>query len=654
MHRHRASTRALALALLVAAAAGCRNDRGYDVGPLLASIRPTHRAGVAGQVGVGSLAELPLYTIDAQLDLGLLTFQGTEEVVLRNRTGARLTDVVFRLYPNARQLNMQGSQNLTVTEVRVDGEAAAAQLRGPTTLRVPLPDPLDPGDSVTLRVAFRGALPRYQDADADAILQGLGQLFDVLGSGEARGADYGIFGAGAGIVSMGLWYPRLADWTPRGWDATDPAGIGDISTLDLANYRVAVTTARDATVVSTGVLESQHEVEGAPGSLRRTFVAAAVRSFAWQASRSYASQERRVGDVVVRSTFDRAHAEQGNRVADVAAAALTTYERLFGPYPYTELDVVEAPLRGGAGGVEWPGLVTAGRSLYTEPVALTGLFGPASPPAGPSSDFWQETLEFVVAHEISHQYWNAVVGSDSHANPYIDETLAQFSAAAYFRDRYGAEREQQVLDRQVRLNYRLHRFVGGADGAVDRPVEGFASPVEYTGLVYGKGPFYYVELRRELGEAAFWAGMQAYYQRFRFRTVTPADLPAVLAESSGNRPAVDRLTRRWLAEAHGDEDLGQASFAELLEPVLGPDAARLLRDLEGLLGGLTGQGRGQGGQRSGADQALDELLRGLGTGLGDLLRGLGGGSSPSAPQPTPTPQPRAPIERGTPTPPRAI
>jgi hypothetical protein len=628
-----------ALALCVAASTAACGDGGgeYDVTPLLASIRPAQRAGVPGQVGVSSLAELPLYTIDVQLDLALLTFQGFEDVVIRNRTGRQLADVVFRLYPNARQLNVEGSQNLAVTDVQVDGESVASQLRGPTTLRVPLADPLDPGRSVTVRVAFRGALPRYRDADADPIQQGLAQIFDVIGSGEARGGDYGVFGAGAGIVNMGLWYPRLADWTTQGWDASDPAGIGDISTLDLANYRVSITTARDAAVVTTGALETQGDVDSPAGATRRTFVAAAVRSFAWQASRSYASQERRVGDVTVRSTFDRAHADRGARVADIAAAALTSYERLFGPYPYTELDVVEAPLRGGAGGMEWPGLVTAGRSLYQPPASLTGLLGTASPPTSPSQDYWLETLEFVVAHEISHQYWNAVVGSDSELHPYIDECLAQFSAAAYFRDRYGAEREQEVLNRQVRVNYHLHRMLGGADGAVDRPAQAFASTIEYTGLVYGKGPYYFVELRRELGEGAFAQGMQTYYQRFRFRTVSQTDLPNVLAEVSANRPTVDRLTRRWLAEAHGDEDLGQGTFSDVLEPVLGPEASGMLRALENLLGGATGGGQGPG-QRRDRDQSLDDLIRGLGTGLGDLLQGLGAGTGSGSGSGTRQPQ----------------
>jgi hypothetical protein len=45
-------------------------------------------------------------------------------------------------------------------------------------------------------------------------------------------------------------------------------------------------------------------------------------------------------------------------------SALRTFEKIFGPYPYTELEVAESPLIGGAGGVEFPGLITIASMIY--------------------------------------------------------------------------------------------------------------------------------------------------------------------------------------------------------------------------------------------------------------------------------------------------
>jgi hypothetical protein len=626
---------------------GCAGA-GYDPQPYLNAIRPSDRATLPERAGLSSLAELPLYTIDLRLDLELLSLAGHQEVLLRNRYGVPIEDVMLRLYPNARQLNVEGTRNMVVENVTVDGAEAVVQEVSATTLRVQLPETLEPDESMTLAMDFRGTLPRYRSSRGGLLEQGLGQILELLSGGEARGADYGIYGYGDGIANLALWYPRLADRTDRGWDASDPAEVGDISTIALANYRVSVTTVPEAVVVTTGSSESEEELEG---RVRRTFVAGAVRSFAIQASRQFIIQERQVGEVTVRAVFDREHALTGVRMADTAATVLQVYERRFGLYPYAELDVVEAPLRGGAGGVEWPGLVTISRSLLEDPNAMSGMFGPV-PVDGPSREYWDETLEFVVAHEIAHQYWNAVVGSDSRNHPFLDESLAQFSAAQYFSDHYGAERGRQVMERQVRLNYHLHRLMGGADGAVDQPVESFTNVIEYAGLVYGKGPYYLIALRDGLDEGAFWQGMQTYYGRFAFRVAGPADLPAVMSEVSANAPLVEGLTRRWLYESHGDEDLGSAALGEILEPILGPTAARFIQQIEqfftgGLdLGGLLGGG---GGNDDGAEpgQVLQDLLRDvLGGGLQDIFGGRrpgdqGGGGSPQAPNPTPpTPAPR--------------
>lgn len=647
----------LVLVVLVVGCNGrfCSGDEtSYDDAPFLGSLREDQRDDVIRQLGVERLNELPLYTIDVRLDLDTLTFEGSEEVIYFNRTNAPLQDIVLRLYPNARQLNVQGTRNLVVSNVRVNGEEVQAQELSATTLRIPLGGELAPGAATRLELGLRGMIPRYRDAGSQPLFSGLGQLFDLLGSGEARGADYGIYGFGAGIVNMGLWYPRVADRNEQGWDSSDPAEVGDISTTDLANYRVTINAPADVVVLSTGILEEEEEEDQ---RMQRTFVAAAVRSFAWQASRSYASQEQQVGNILIRTTYDRAHAEVGGRVGDYAAAAIAIYEQRFGPYPYTELDVVEAPLRGGAGGVEWPGLVTIGRMLYQDPTAATsGLTGPLGG-ANPSDDYWSETLEFVVAHEVSHQYWNAVVGSDSRTHPFIDESLAQFSAAAYFGERYGAARMERVSERQIRLNYHLMRLLGVADSPVDRPAEQFGNVLEYAGIVYGKGPFFFVSLRRDIGDGAFWQGMRTYYDRYRFRVADADDLPQVMAEVSSNRPVVNMLTQRWLYQTHGDDDLGRPTISSVVEPIFGADAAALIRIFEGLLGGGS---QGSGGTLD-PSRVIDDFIRGLGgTGIRGLLEGLiqpGAGQQPPTQPPgggtppiwNPTPAPGVPQPQPTPT-----
>jgi len=275
----------------------------------------------------------------------------------------------------------------------------------------------------------------------------------------------------------------------------------------------------------------------------------------------------------------------GERVADVAASALSVFERRFGPYPYQRLEVVEAPLTGGAGGMEFSGLIVVSSMLYRpfgkdDPLgalfSMLGAGGEQSPAAG----LLDETLEFTTAHEVAHQWWHALVGSDSRAHPFVDESLAQYSTLLYYEDRHGKERAQRVADSQVRLNYVGMRLMGQPDGPVRGAVSSF-EPLSYAGLVYGKGPFFFREARGKMGEAAFFEGLRRYADEHRFRTASQEG-PVPYLTTGRHERDVRLLARRWLDEAHGDADLGPVDMQSVLGVVLGPDAAKMAPQIEQL------------------------------------------------------------------------
>jgi hypothetical protein len=303
-------------------------------------------------------------------------------------------------------------------------------------------------------------------------------------------------------------------------------------------------------------------------------------------------------------------------VLGAASSALEVFESRFGAYPYTELDVVEAPLVGGAGGVEFSALVTVA-SMFYQPGgagALGQLLGAAGGGAG-AADTQDAMLEFVTAHEVAHQWWHGIVGSDSRAHPWVDESLAQYSAMLWVEARYGAARAQEEGERQVAMNYRAMRMMGVADGAVDRPASAFTRPIAYAGLVYGKGPFLYRELRTALGDTAFFAGLRAYVERWRYR-VAPGRGPIDALATGRQASRVRALARRWLDETHGDDDLGGGDTSSMLGSMLPPE----LRDQ---------LAQDPNSQRM-LEQMMRQMLQGGGSDLGQLLGGAGTGSGSEA------------------------
>jgi aminopeptidase N len=219
-------------------------------------------------------------------------------------------------------------------------------------------------------------------------------------------------------------------------------------------------------------------------------------------------------------------------------------------------------------------------------------------------------LEFITAHEVAHQYFPGLVGSDIRKHPFADEAMAQWAALLYFEDRYGAKRAQTEADRQVLANYHMMRLMDIPDAAVDRPVEAFDSEIAYAGLVYGKGPFFFRELRKLVGDAEFFRALRKVIDENRFKQAPPRALVKQLARGKHEK-AVNALALRWLSEAHGDADLGKPDIRTLLGAWIGPEMAKQL-----------------GPEVDSAVRLMLKLMMGKGGGggdLGELLEGLLGG-----------------------------
>lgn len=614
------------------AAAGSAGAVAGPVDQLLASLRPDMRPRIAQAIGVGNVGELSFYDIDLQLDLERGTFEALERLDFHNRTTETLDRVVLRVYGN--EFGREGEEPpVTVTSAKASGSAVAVEHPGPTTFIVPLPAPLPPGRRVELEVAFAGRLPQQEPGQTGMLRQGLDMLQGLLGMGGGGIEGYGILSMGDGIVSLAAWYPALARYfaDERRWDIDEPTGIGDVGTEELANYRVRVRIPGQATVASSGV-----ELARGATPTDVTYGGVALRDFTVLASRTYLVVERVVGETTVRAYVPQGREQFAQRILDYAVAALEVFERRFGPYTLTELDVAAAPLIGGAGGVEFPGIVTVATMLLQD---LSESFGALVPAGMDRLPILDEMVEFVVVHEVAHQWWNGLIGSDSVRHPFLDEGMAQYSSMLYFEDRYGAERAALTGDRNVKLNYHVFRLMGSPDGAVDRATGDFSGPLEYAALVYGKGPYFWAAVRQAIGDDAFGRTLRAYYDRHVYKVAEPEAFARLAGELTGKTDELLALHRHWFHETHGDEDLGKADLGQLLQLVLGDGAGagELAQMLQGL-GGAEGLGQllqlltggGGGGADGGTQPDLGQLMQLLQGTLGAGGGVDGGGVDPDS------------------------
>lgn len=614
----------------------------YDPAPLLESLRPSERARVTSDAGLTDASRLPLYDLSIDLADDLATFE-LEETAWITNTGSRpWSDVVFRVFVNA--VTPAGERPLVelVGGDCLDNVSCTMQASSPSAIVVHPSQPLPVDGRVRVRLRLRGRLRPIDPARTTMMGQGMEGLSAI--SGGHGGGDYGLLATSERVASMAAFFPVLARQRAGRWEESDASTLGDLGTDTLAHVRARVRTADGVRVAATG-LEGVPRVVGdrAETELRASF----VRDFALVASARLRSIERREGAVTVRSFYigdtpatdeSRAREAAARTVLDAASGSLALFVRRFTDYPYTELDVVEAPLIGGAGGVEFTGMVTVATMFY-RPVDAGG-GGPLGALLGGGNGANLTArrgpmLEFVTAHEVAHQFWHGIIGSDSRNHPFVDEGLAQYSALLYVEEAHGADRARTEGEQQVAASYHMMRMMGRPDGAVDRSVSTFTDPLSYAGLVYGKGPYLYVALRQRLGDRAFFGALRQHAEAHRFGMAAPRALFDRMARGRHARE-VRRLERRWLEETHGDDDLGPPDVGRMLGGQANDPAMRAVLDMLGGQGGQGGQGApdlgelmralggGGGSGGSGGDAPDDAQLQQMMRGLMDMM----GGSSP--------------------------
>jgi len=528
--------------------------------PSIAILKETVREPVA-------LAQnAPFYEMDLRFEVPTPSYWATQRLTYTNNTGTTLKDLAFLLYPNSTELVENGASNLTMKSIKIKGKDVFFKQTGPM-LSVTLPTPLAPGKTVVVESEFMGVVFQLKKGATNLEKMAMEQIVQLLmgGDGDAKGG-YGVYSYGQGITSLALWYPILVAHGPDGWDMKEGSTMGDISHFSVSNYDVRVTVPRGVRVTATGV--DSTPTTSLDGGTHR-YRAGAVREFTVQASRHYEVAEAEMDNVKLRSWFLKDHRRSGELVLSYAQKALAVFSHEFGPYPYTELDLAEAPLVGGAGGVEFPGLVTIASMFYADSGNKN------------TNDFWskamssggymRDTLEFVVAHEVAHQWWNAVVGSDSKRHPFVDEALANHSAILYFERVHGPAAAEKQRELQLRLPYQIAMMTGSSDRPVDLPTDQYKNSMEYAAIVYGKGGLFFEELRTLLGDKHHFAWLKAYYEKHKFKVAKNEDLIASMVNAAPDKAKTKALIQRWLHESHGAEDIGSMNVAKVAKSLLGDE-----------------------------------------------------------------------------------
>ena len=439
------------------------------------------------------------YRMQVRLDPAAKTVSGTERITYQNPSQDTLGELWLRLYLRAFrdqdtlwmresggklrgfEMTPENLGDISVSRLALaDGtDLLASATMTDTLMRVPLPRPLGPGQRAELDVAWTSKLPR---------------AFARTGYGGRDGTFF----------MVGQWYPKMAVYDRGRWD-TEPWHANSEFFHDFGAYDVSIGVPRDYVVAGAGVPAGEQPGDGATKTLR--FTSDNVTDFAFAASPDFRTRTAKAGDVDVALYYLPEHESSVAEYLSSATNSLQAYGAWFGAYPHPRLTVVDVPDdAGGAGGMEYPTLVTGGT------LGMPGVTG---------------AVALVVSHEVGHQWWPMQTATNEGREPWLDEGLTEYSGMRY------------MLDSGTTVG-----LVGiGADAsAIDKaqyasfPHEPATLPAwEYASdsyiAVYSKTAIGLWMLESVVGSERFRQAMADYLAAYRFKHPTAADFRASLERS---------------------------------------------------------------------------------------------------------------------------
>ena len=462
------------------------------------------------------------YTINVKLDDVERTLSGKERLTWRNVSRDVITELQFHLYLNAFKnsastfMKESGGSNrgfameeegwgwINVTEMRTaEGEDLTSDMEfihpdddneeDQTVLRVPLKTPVRPGGILQLDIEFNAKLP--------TIFARTGYIRDFF--------------------MVGQWFPKIGVYEPAGmryaiagqWNCHQFHSATEFY-ADYGVYDVDITLPTKFVVGATGILVS--DTENGNGTKTLRFHAEDVHDFSWTASPHYVVADNSWEHVAIRVLMQPQRTHQISRYVESVKHALEYFNAHVGKYPYPIITIVD-PAHGamGAGGMEYPMLITAG--------SFWGI--------GPEL----KLAELVTIHEFGHEYWYGLVANNEFEEAWLDEGINTYYEIRILDETYGPKRS--VID-----------FEGFHAGDVDfsraayvtrdypkvnpiaTPAWKFGAGGGYGTLTYQKTGTALVTLERLIGRTAMDSAMKTYFNRWKFKHPSGRDFKAVFDE----------------------------------------------------------------------------------------------------------------------------
>jgi hypothetical protein len=427
--------------------------------------------------------ERPQYVIDLGLNYSSKAALVNETITYLNWTGETLNNLVLAVEPNlwsgGFSLKSLYIEDQPITNYTLENLSQR--------LEIPLPRPLPPSGTITIKINYGLILPQMQAYSNPE---------------EVRPQIYGYSEKQVNFVD---WYPFVVPYVPgQGWLLHNPWFYGEHLVYDAADFDVTVTFTDGANpqIAASGAEIKPSISDVTPsGVVNHRFVLEAGRTFALSISDFFKVATQTVGDVTVYSYYFGLYDKPGEAMLQTTVEAMQTYSERFGPYRHKTLTAVQGDFNDG---MEFSGLYFISRDYFN-------LYD------GTPKNY----LITIAAHETAHQWWFDAVANDQALEPWLDEALATYSERIYYETVH-----PDLVDWW--WSYRYFEFLEAGD--VDTQIYEGGGQRPYWDKVYLTGARFFEDLRNRVGDEIFFASLKDYYTQYVGKRATGADFFRVFHE----------------------------------------------------------------------------------------------------------------------------
>ena len=533
------------------------------------------------------------YTIHVKLDDVKNEFTADESIEYTNNSPNELSFIYMHLWPNAYKDNTtplakeflkSGERKFYYSKAeergyidqidfKIDGQPSKWSLLKDSIdiCKLYLNQPLKSGGKITISTPFHVKIPSGE--------------FSRLGH---IGQSY----------QISQWYPKPAVYDVNGWNYIPYLNQGEFYS-EFGTFDVSITIPKNYVLGATGdMVDGEKELEWLNQKVKETeainsydakdlafpasdsetktlrFKQSNVHDFAWFCDKRYHVLKGEIEtphtkrEVTTWVMFTNAEGNLWKNSIQYVNDAVYYYSLWNGDYPYNHCTAVDGTISAG-GGMEYPNITVIGSS---------------------GNAF---LLDEVITHEVGHNWFYGMLGSNERKHAWMDEGINSFDELRYVETKYPDRKligrfadntVGKILDMKSykqKVQYEISYLFSAAKNE-DQPIELPAydyTEMNYGGVVYSKTAIVFDYLMASIGEKEMDKAMQSYFDQWHFKHPQPSDFRKVMEQSTGkdlswffddlinSTKKLDYKIKSCNKKADGSWDIDIKNKAEIKGPV---------------------------------------------------------------------------------------